>query len=1167
MNSPAGYVHAASGHDEAYVNGHFATVPRPTPATEHLTRTLHSGAAVNGAPISRASSGPPSRSSSVNRQRYPLRSQTGLISDAASAYPSSPQTYATSYPRSIMSERSFSDRLADRSPSPHGRQTHPGAMSEALASRSPGLIRRLSRGARNTIRRRASTQQMMRLQREHSAGPVLMRRRSDSNGASDMGTQDVSDLELDSTAEDPGDPLEPRYNALGIAISRPSDVSSQFEGGIAATDPSVLQSGTELIKLTKKKRKKVKYWLESHSARVCWYGKASLKSFGLDDVVEVRTGADSRNARDDIQVSEQDEERLLTIVYADDRSKSRGTRTLHLLIPEKHIMQLWLDAVNQVVAERVASMQALSASADKSEKAMNLLWKQAQQTKGTGAEETFNLEDARRFCRQLHINCSTRAVQSHFDKADTDRKGTLTYAQYRTFVKSFKERKDIAHVHRTLKHGLDSDLEIDEFMSFLKTYQCIDADRDRQYWENVFEKYSRPAHNRAALPDAEPIIHQRTMGPSQLQSFLVSTHNAPLPPSTGEATLEQPLNEYFISSSHNTYLLGWQVRGTSSVEGYIDALIGGCRCVEIDCWDGENGRPAVTHGRTMTTKIPFEDCVSVIAKYAFHSSPYPLIVSLEVHCNPEQQSAMVDLMVKYFDDMMVTEPILPNTNALPSPEELKNKILIKVKAADDTDQSQMLLDASNGRSRARSLSSAFIRSPSVEKVNSANSTTTSFLSSPGAASPSEAGLASISTPHGSTTSGPTMTPSSSAEESDEASVNALKNEPVRTSKIIPRLGKLGVYTQGISFPKGLGFSDPKAKASNHIFSFSEDTFNSRCKKEDGSREALEKHNVQYLMRVYPGRKRIWSSNFNPLAAWKRGVQMAALNWQTYDINQQFNRAMFSAGSDSLGYVLKPDELRRPKHLPIADTVPENAEKKGKKGKKLVRFSMDVISAQRLPRPRDVNPDAGMNPYIEFEMYAADEKGQGKASGEGGTDASGNNDGASGVGSPLRLRTRTVYGNGFDPIFDDPMSMTVITKHPSLIFVRWTVWHQVDGRKAGSNNVQLATFTAKLTQLQQGYRHLPLYNPQGDKYQDAKLFVKIKKAPPVPAHSEDPAYSFMEAGGSATASPRPEPVRVDRSWPMRIFSRNPSERRRRADEGGEKGLLSRTSSMDRESARA
>lgn len=72
----------------------------------------------------------------------------------------------------------------------------------------------------------------------------------------------------------------------------------------------------------------------------------------------------------------------------------------------------------------------------------------------------------------------------------------------------------------------------------------------------------------------------------RLSRYLASDDNSNAMANVTEDT-SYPISDYFISSSHNTYLWGNQLYGKASTKAYRKVLERGCRCVEIDVWDGE----------------------------------------------------------------------------------------------------------------------------------------------------------------------------------------------------------------------------------------------------------------------------------------------------------------------------------------------------------------------------------------------------------------------------------------------------------------------------------------------------------------------------------------------------------------------------------------------------
>lgn len=419
------------------------------------------------------------------------------------------------------------------------------------------------------------------------------------------------------------------------------------------------------------------------------------------------------------------------------------------------------------------------------------------------------------------------------------------------------------------------------------------------YLEKIFNSHANPEkkwikdqivsflHHRQADQVTEASSDIATQDELDFTGFLrhmtSAAANALAPPL--ETDCSWPLSNYFISSSHNTYLTGNQLNSDSDADAYKNVLLRGCRCVEIDVWNGDDSdsessssdsdsesdsdndgakakkdtkgpsrkqkiaskfprsltsrlektslgsklsakkdeeatdptlevvqksapsdtaslqktpspkavaiEPRVLHGYTLTKEVSFRDVCEAIRDYAFVASDLPVIVSLEVHCDTEQQEIMVQIMNDTWAGYLLPQPE-EDAKQLPAPGDLRRKILVKVKYA------------------------------------------------PSGTSASDEEEADDRLP-----------PDAQADPKSKAAANK------KPSKIIQALSMLGIYTRGVSFKS---LTQPEASMPTHIFSLSEGGVE---EVHDKNAHLLFEHNRRYMMRTYPSGMRIQSSNLDP----------------------------------------------------------------------------------------------------------------------------------------------------------------------------------------------------------------------------------------------------------------------------------------------------------------
>ncbi|XP_072961470.1 phosphoinositide phospholipase C 2-like isoform X1 [Typha angustifolia] len=363
------------------------------------------------------------------------------------------------------------------------------------------------------------------------------------------------------------------------------------------------------------------------------------------------------------------------------------------------------------------------------------------------------------------------------------------------------------------------------------------------------------------------LIKKKGLSVDAFFRYLFSDDNAPLSPLQVHQDMKAPLSQYYIYTGHNSYLTGNQLNSDCSEVPIIEALKRGVRVIELDMWPDESKTDVhILHGGTLTTPVELIKCLLSIKEHAFVASPYPVIITLEDHLTPNLQDKVAKMINETFGEMLFI-PTSEHLEEFPSPEELKNRILISTKPPKEC------LEVKSFKETDQEVTKGTEEEAWGKEVPDLNA---------------EIGTScKIEDEH-----------SEHFDEEDpnelELKVNLLAAPEYKRLIAVTAKKKKGELSECLKI-------DPHKV---ERLSLSEQVFEKAVRSHGIEIIRLTQRN---LLRIYPRSTRITSSNYNPLLGWIHGAQMVAFNMQGHGRALWLMQGMFRANG-GCGYVKKPDFL-------------------------------------------------------------------------------------------------------------------------------------------------------------------------------------------------------------------------------------------------------------------
>ncbi|CEF67572.1 C2 domain and Phospholipase C, phosphatidylinositol-specific, X domain and Phosphoinositide phospholipase C family and Phospholipase C, phosphatidylinositol-specific, Y domain and EF-hand domain pair and Pleckstrin homology-like domain and Phospholipase C, phosphoinositol-specific, EF-hand-like domain and PLC-like phosphodiesterase, TIM beta/alpha-barrel domain-containing protein [Strongyloides ratti] len=600
----------------------------------------------------------------------------------------------------------------------------------------------------------------------------------------------------------------------------------------------IMQNGTEMIKIRTHVRQFKRFFsLDTDCAYIRWQPsnkKPHKARLAVESIREIRVGRNTEYFRGlENQLQDIQDDCIFSIIHGD------NYECLDLIALSAEDANIWVTGLLYLTSG--PRIKCLTNNIIGPRCTLRERWLQSVFIKADENNIGFLTEKVTTKCiRMLNDKIALSRIKQKLKEVivsqDEEFRGRISMGEFVDIYKDLATRPEIYFL--MVRYANKDYLTVEDLQLFLETEQGV-SEATNDMCEKIITKYEPSDEGRLNL----------LMTVDGFNNFLLSKESSVFDPGHLKICdeMDHPFNHYFIAASHNTYMVEDQLKGPSSVDGYISALKRGCRFIELDLWDPldieEDKQPMIHNGPISSCRLPLSSALQVIKELAFEASKYPLFIRLEIHMSLQWQQVAYNMITETLKNLIYkpTEDVRDWTDDknVPSPHKFQNKILF--------------------------IGKKFFNTSDVGEVSEEDE----------------------------------------AEEMYQVTGNNKRSHKKKIYILKEFSDLIPDFLQSCFVTDSSLLSNNELDKKKHLISINEGDCLRIMQNYPSDLIQITK---DFMVRVIPDPLRIDSSNMNPQEFWNFAVSLVSINYQTPGLHYDLQEGRFSSNG-CCGYVLKPSTMR------------------------------------------------------------------------------------------------------------------------------------------------------------------------------------------------------------------------------------------------------------------